>query len=124
VPADVDFAIEDGRDVVVVWARPWVPPAVVARLYAFLTQSFPRDVHGPQIKSLNLYNFVSARRAKVQEPWAATMAAWNEWWEANSDEAGTVYTWVSNFHRDYHRVERALFGPVRRAETGNAKRHK
>ena len=44
VPADVDFGIKEGRDVVVVWARPWVPPAVVARLYAFLTQSFPRDV--------------------------------------------------------------------------------
>lgn len=107
VPADIDFAREGGRDVVVVWARPWVPPAVVARLYAFLRQSFPNDVHGPQLKSLNLYNFVNERRTHSKEPWAVTMGAWNDWLEESGQE-GTVYNWVSNFHRDYHRVKRTL----------------
>jgi hypothetical protein len=108
VPADFDFGKHDGHDVVIVWARPWVPPSVVARLYAFGRASFPKDVHGPHLKSLHLYLYVTDRRAEGKETWAATMEAWNE----HAEDLGlpNTYKHVSNFLRDYHRVQCYLAG--------------
>jgi hypothetical protein len=97
---------EAGRDVVIIRARPWVPSSVVVRLYTFGRASFPADVHGPQLKSLQLYLYVTDRRAEDKETWAKTMEAWNE--HAEDLGLSNTYTHVSNFHRDYHRIARAL----------------
>jgi hypothetical protein len=111
VPADLDFGSVAGRDMVVVYARPWVPAAVVARLYAHGTASFPQDVHGPHLKSLHFYLFVTEFRAgQPDATWVETMAAWNEWiTEWGLPAPGLKpYSHLSNFHRDYHRVKRAI----------------
>jgi hypothetical protein len=103
-PGDIHFGTAAGRPVVVIYARPWVRPSVVARLYLAGTRNYPGDVHGPHLKSLLLYNFVTERLMTKQETWAERMAAWNAW----PQRKGTTYRWVSNFHRDYSRVKHAL----------------
>jgi hypothetical protein len=80
----------------------------VLRNWLHSLESFPRDVHGPHLKSLHLYLYVTDRRAGDRETWAETMAAWNE----TAEDLGlpNTDTHVSNFHRDYHRIERMLAG--------------
>jgi hypothetical protein len=89
----------------VIYARPWVSPLVVARLYAAGRACFPDAVHGPHVQSLQLYNFVFMRRAERDETWRETMAAWNT---RAAEHGATTYKHVSNFHRDYHRTARTL----------------
>ena len=101
-----------------VYARPWVPPSVVSRLYVAGTRNYLEDVHGPHLKSLLLYNFVTTRRLEVEETWAQTMQAWNEWVKTSGRERRT-YRWLSNFHRDYHRVRRTLEADSRSLESAS-----
>jgi hypothetical protein len=106
VPAGFRVDKRGDKDVVIIYARPWVPPAVVARLYAFGRASFPKDVHGPHLKSLHLYLYVTDSRSDDDQTWAETMAAWNDY--AEDTGLPNTYTHVSNFHRDYHQVARAV----------------
>jgi hypothetical protein len=106
VPAGFHIDKRSGKDVVIIYARPWVPPSVVARLYSLGRRTFPKDVHGPQLKSLHLYLYVRDRRTEEKETWVETMAAWNE--HAEYYELPNTYAHVSNFHRDYHRVRKTL----------------
>lgn len=77
-----------------------------SRLYAFGRASFPKDVHGPHLKSLHLYLYVANRRGDTKETWAETLAAWNE--HAEDLELPNTYKHVSNFVRDYHGVAEFL----------------
>ncbi len=86
--------------------RPWVPPSVVARLYAFGRASFPKAVHGPQLKSPQLYFYVTDWRADGTK-------LGRRRWRPGTDYAedlglSNTYEHVSNFHRDYYRMRGLL----------------
>jgi hypothetical protein len=88
---------------VVLSVESWVPAVAVRRAYAF-EQEVVNDGRTRPLKlsSLKLYEWVTRRREQHEEPWWKTMAAWNR------AQPERRYKTVQNFHRDYHRVKRAL----------------
>jgi hypothetical protein len=100
-------ALDGIRRRVVLSIEPWVPAEVVRRGYAFGRDMVTdRPMRQLKLSSLKLYGWVTRRRERHQEPWRETMAAWNR---AHPERR---YGTVQNFHRDYHRVKRALARPT------------
>jgi hypothetical protein len=92
---------------VVLSVESWVPAQAVRRAYAFEQEVINDGPTRPlKLSSLKLYEWVTRRREGHNELWRETMAAWNR---AHPERR---YNTVHNFHRDYHRVKKALVRPT------------
>ena len=100
----ITCGISSGR--IVVGAEPWVPAKSVEQCYRELQQLvFDGKPNRPlKEKTLKLYGWVTARHRDREETWRETMHAWNR------NHRRWRYTQVTNFHRDYHRVQRSIEG--------------